>query len=74
MLNSSLSPNKDSSGQNHPRLDDIENSVCIINGINQVAVMPIGEGEPPLQVVPSSYGTRFRAQERAAWTARGHRS
>ena len=53
MLNSYLSLNKDASGQYHSLLKDIENSVRIINGVNQVAVTPIGEGTYPLQVVPT---------------------
>jgi hypothetical protein len=54
MLNSYLSLNKDpSSGQYHPLLKDLENSVRFINGVNQVAVTPIGEGTYPLQVVPT---------------------
>jgi hypothetical protein len=54
MLNSYLSLNKDpSSGQYHPLLKDLENSVRFINGVNQVAVTPIGEGTFPLQVVPT---------------------
>jgi hypothetical protein len=51
MLNSYLSLNKDALGQYHPLLKDIDNSVRIINGVNQVAVTPIGEGTYPLQVV-----------------------
>ena len=53
MLNSYLSLNKDQSGQYHPLLKDLENAVRIINSVNQVAVTPTGEGEYPLQVVPT---------------------
>ena len=53
MLNSYLSLNKDPSGQYHSLLKDLENSVRIINSVNQVAVTPIGEGVYPLQVVPT---------------------
>jgi hypothetical protein len=53
MLNSYLSLNKDTSGQYHPLLKDLENAVRIINGVNQVAVTPIGDGTIPLQVVPT---------------------
>jgi len=53
MLNSYLSLNKDQSGQYHPLLKDLENAVRIINSVNQVAVAPTGEGEYPLQVVPT---------------------
>ena len=54
MLNSYLSLNKDPvSGQFHPLLKNLENAVRIINGANQVAVTPIGEGTYPLQVVPT---------------------
>jgi hypothetical protein len=54
MLNSYLSLNKDPvSGQFHPLLENLENAVRIINGANQVAVTPIGEGTYPLQVVPT---------------------
>lgn len=54
MLNSYLSLNKDPLlGQYHPLLKDLENAVRIINGVNQVAVTPIGEGTYPLQVVPT---------------------
>ena len=41
------------SGQYHPLLKDLENAVRIINGANQVAVTPIGDGTFPLQVVPT---------------------
>jgi hypothetical protein len=53
MLNSYLSLNEDASGQYHPLLKDLENAVRIINGANQVAVTPIGDGTFPLQVVPT---------------------
>jgi hypothetical protein len=53
MLNSYLSLNKESSGQYHPLLKDLENSVRIINGANQVAVTATGEATYPLQVVPT---------------------
>jgi hypothetical protein len=54
MLNSYLSLNKDPlSGQYHPLLKDLENAVRIINGVNQVAVTPMGEATYPLQVVPT---------------------
>lgn len=53
MLNSYLSLNKDSSGHYHPLLKDLEDAVRIINGVNQVAITPVGEGTYPLQVVPT---------------------
>ncbi|WP_220399104.1 beta-galactosidase trimerization domain-containing protein [Granulicella sp. WH15] len=53
MLNSYLSLNKDSSGQYHPLLKDLEDSVRIINGANQVSITPAGDGTYPLQVVPT---------------------
>jgi hypothetical protein len=51
LLNSYLNLNKEpATGQYHPLLKDLENSVRIINGANQVAVMPAGDGQYPLQV------------------------
>jgi hypothetical protein len=53
MPNSYLSLNKDSSGQYHPLLKDLENAVRIINAANQVKITPAGDGVFPLQVVPT---------------------
>jgi hypothetical protein len=53
MKNSYLSLKKDSSGQYHPLLKDLENAVRIINAVNQVSVTPAGEGTYPLQVIPT---------------------
>jgi hypothetical protein len=54
MLNSYLSLNKDSSnGKYHPLLIGFEDSVRIINAVNQAAVVPEGDGVYPLQVVPT---------------------
>ena len=54
MLNSYLSLNKDSAtGKYHPLLDGFEDSVRIINAVNQVAVLSESSGDYPLQIVPT---------------------
>jgi hypothetical protein len=53
MMNSYLRLNKDSSGKYHPLLSGFEDSVRIINGINQVVVTSDGNAVYPLQVVPT---------------------
>jgi hypothetical protein len=54
MLNSYLSLNKDSAtGKYHPLLNGFEDSVRIVNGVNQAAVVAEGDGIYPLQVVPT---------------------
>jgi hypothetical protein len=54
MLNSYLSLNKDkATGRFHPLLKDFEDSGRIINGANQVMVLPAEAGVYPLQVVPT---------------------
>jgi hypothetical protein len=54
MLNSYLSLTKDSAtGKYHPLLNGFEDSVRIINAVNQVVVVADGGGVYPLQVVPT---------------------
>jgi hypothetical protein len=54
MLNSYLSLNKDFSRVTyHPLLNGFEDSVRIINAVNQAAVVPEGNAVYPLQVVPT---------------------
>jgi hypothetical protein len=55
MLNSYLELEKDPrTGAYHPLLKGFEDAVRIVNGINRVAVKPIGESLPaPLQLIPS---------------------
>jgi hypothetical protein len=54
MMNSYLSLNKDAStGKYHPLLNGFEDSVRIINGVNQAMVTSDGSATYPLQVVPT---------------------
>lgn len=53
MLNSYLKLNKENSGQFHPLLRDLENSVRFINAVNQVSITRAENGSSPLQVVPT---------------------
>jgi hypothetical protein len=54
MLNSYLSLNKDpATGKYHPLLNGFEDSVRIINAVNQAQVVAEGDGIYPLQVVPT---------------------
>ena len=53
MLNSYLKLNKENSGQFHPLLKDLENSVRFINAVNQVSITTAENVSSPLQVVPT---------------------
>lgn len=53
MLNSYLALNRDPSGNFHPILKDVENSVRFINAVNQVSITPTDQSPQPLQVIPT---------------------
>jgi hypothetical protein len=53
MLNSYLALNREPSGNFHPLLKDLENSVRFINAANQVSITPADKTTQPLQVIPT---------------------